>query len=199
MKFLWCDIETTGLETSNAAPFQIAFIFVYSGKENGKSIKDESNRVFYLNPFDIEGIELSEESTKVHGYTKEMIEAFEPSSVVVPKINEALRFYMDYRSAEQMYFCGYNSKKFDYDHMVELFRKSGFDFEKYFYKQQLDVFDQVKKAGEMRILPYLENRKLVTVAKFLGVSLENAHDALGDITATREVAKALSNKGVSLF
>lgn len=50
----------------------------------------------------------------------------------------------------------------------------------------------------MKILPYLENRKLVTIAKFLGINHEKAHDALSDIQTTREVAKSLAQMGVPL-
>jgi len=47
-------------------------------------------------------------------------------------------------------------------------------------------------------LPYLPDRKLGTVAKHLGVTLDNAHDALADIKATRQVAAKLHQLGVSL-
>lgn len=198
MKFMWCDIETTGLDPKNAGPFQVAFIFVSNQKLNDKPVRDETTRVFYLNPFDIPGIEYNEESAKVHGYSKETIESFEKSEVIVKKIDEFLKTSLEFRQNEPMFFCGYNSKEFDWNHLVSLFNHWGLNFEKYFFPQKLDVFDQVKKAGSMRKLPYLENRKLVTVAKFLGVSLENAHDALGDIEATREVAKSLAQMGVSL-
>lgn len=53
-------------------------------------------------------------------------------------------------------------------------------------------------AGKLRKLPYLENRKLTTVAKFLNIDLTNAHDAMGDIRATKEVSKSLSEMGVLL-
>jgi len=197
MKFIWCDTETTGLKPENAAPFQIAFIFVYSGKVNDRLIKEETERVFYLNPFDIPGIEYNEEAAKVHGYSKEKIESFEPSKIVCARIDEFLNTMSNFHEKEQMFFCGYNCK-FDYDHIASLFNHHNLDFSKYFNPHLLDVFEQVKNASSAKVLPYLENRKLTTVAKFLGVNLENAHDALGDITATREVAKSLSQKGINL-
>lgn len=198
MKFMWCDIETTGLDPKNAAPFQVAFIFVSNQKINGAPVRDESTRLFYLNPFDIEGIEFSEDAAKIHGYSKETIESFEKSELVAKKIDEFLKSSVDFRVNEQLFFCGYNSKEFDWNHLVSLFNHWNLNFEKYFYPQKLDVFDQVKRAGALKRLPYLENRKLVTVAKFLGINLENAHDAMGDIQATREVAKSLAQLGVPL-
>lgn len=198
MKFLWCDTETTGLKTENAAPFEIGIIFVSSDKVDGKIKSEEYEYIFYLNPFDINGIEYNEEAGKIHGYTKEMIEKFDPSSIVVPKINQRLQELLEYKNGEKMFFCGYNSTFFDWEHLVSLFKHHGFDFTKFFMDQKLDVFEQVKRAGEMKVLPYLENRKLVTVAKYLHVDLTNAHDAMGDIKATREVAKSLAKLGVPL-
>ena len=198
MKFLWCDTETTGLKPENAAPFQIAMILVTNTKIDGKPVKDEAERIFYLNPFDIEGIEYSEDAAKVHGYSKEIIESFEPSASMVKKIDEFLQVSVDYRQHDRLFFCGYNGS-FDYDHLVSLFGHHGLDFERYFQKQKLDVFEQVKRAGAKGVLPYLPNRKLTTVAEHLKVDLTNAHDAMGDIKATREVAKSLVNLGVPLM
>ena len=193
MKFLWCDTETTGKDTDKAAPIQIAFIFVYS--KDGR--KEEFERVFFLNPYDIPDIEHSKEAEEIHGYSKEQIEEFPKSSVVVKQIYNCLCEYEKYRDGEKLNFVGYNSN-FDYNHLSELFRKHGYNFNEFFEKN-IDVFEQVKKAGQVRVLPYLENRKLVTVAKHLGYADFKAHDALSDIKATRFVAKSLAQKKVPLF
>lgn len=104
MKFLWCDTETTGLKPENAAPFQIAFIFVSNTKINGQQVKDETERIFYLNPFDIPGIEYNEEAGKIHGYKKEIIESFETSKIVVPKIQSFLEDCCNFRGHERLFF-----------------------------------------------------------------------------------------------
>ena len=194
MKFLWCDTETTGIDIQNSAPFQIAFIFVCSDV-NGKI---ENEKTFYLNPFDIQGIEFNEDAAKIHGYSKETIESFEPSKEVVEDIDKYLSYCLRFNKPEKMFFCGYNNK-FDLNHIDSLFKHHGKNrFKDFFYPQILDVFEQVKAAGRMKRLPYLENRKLTTVAKFLNINLEKAHDGMGDIQATREVAKSLTKMGVKL-
>lgn len=193
MKFLWCDTETTGLDTETSAPIQIAFIFVYS--QGGK--KEEYERVFYLCPYDMPGIEHSKEAEEIHGYTKEQIEKFGKSADVVKQVYECLCEYEKYRDGEKLNFVGYNSN-FDFKHLSELFRKHGYNFNEFFINN-FDVFEQVKKAGQVKVLPYLENRKLVTVAKHLGYADFKAHDALSDIKATRYVAKSLALKKVPLF
>lgn len=198
MKFIWCDTETTGINIENAAPFQVAMIFVSSVNLNGNLIKDEYERIFYLNPYDIPGIEHSLEAEKIHGYTKNQIESFETSEEIVPIIDKFLEDCLNFRQKEKLFFCGYNIR-FDFNHMVSLFNHKGKDFSKYFEEKKPDVFEQVKKAGNKRVLPYMENRKLVTVAKQLGINLENAHDAMADIKATRSVAKSLAQMGVPLL
>ena len=85
-------------------------------------IKEETERIFYLNPFDIPGIEYSEEAGKVHGYSKEVIETFEPSSVMVKKIDDFLNDMVNFRQHERMFFVGYNGG-FDYDHLQSLFHQ----------------------------------------------------------------------------
>lgn len=197
MKFLWCDIETTGLETSNAKPFQIAFIFVYSSKDEDKIQKAETERIYYLNPYGIPGIEHSLEAEKIHGYSKEKIESFTPAKEVVSIIKKDLADFCRFSENEKLIFCGYNCN-FDYEHLKSLFSVFEEDFSIYF-QDKLDVFEQVKRASEKKILPYLPNRKLTTVADYLNIDLSQAHDALADIKATREVAKSLTQKGIKLF
>lgn len=197
MKFLWCDTETTGLKTESAKPFQIAFIFVFSKNEEGSIQKAETERIYYLNPFEIPGVEYSPEAAEVHGYTKEQIEAFPSAKETVAVIKRDLEDFMKFVDNEKMFFCGYNCN-FDYEHLKSLFSVFEEDFSIYF-QDKLDVFEQVKRASEKKILPYLPNRKLTTVADYLNIDLSQAHDALADIKATREVAKSLTQKGIKLF
>jgi DNA polymerase-3 subunit epsilon len=68
----------------------------------------------------------------------------------------------------------------------------------FFEPKTLDVLEQVKRATEMGKIA-TENKRLGTVCKSIGVSLENAHDALGDITATRDLGVTLQRMGVPLI
>ena len=194
MRFLWLDVETTGLEVSDSAPFQIAFILV----ENGTFINSE---LFFLNPLS-ETIKYHEEAGKIHGYSEEQIRSFEPESVQVQKIAAYLDKSCSLRDEcgikdERLIIAGYNVG-FDVKHLTALMERNGFDMDFYFTGQIADVYEQVKQAGIQKVLPYLPNRKLPTVAKHLGIELENAHDALADITATRGVALKLHKMGVKL-
>ena len=112
--------------------------------------------------------------------------------------NAVLLFKPDGSRTEKLTVAGYNVG-FDIKHLRALFERNGLNIDDYFKPVNADVFEQVKRAGIQKALPYLPDRKLTTVAKHLGVNLENAHDALADIKATREVAKRLQQMNVNLL
>lgn len=195
MRFMWIDTETTGLDTSDSAAFQVACVLV----DNGQLICE---RCFFLNPLS-ETIKYHEGAGAVHGYSEEQIKAFPPEKEEVPKIAaffaEAKElFENDSSKTEKMIIAGYKVG-FDIGHIKVLLERNGYRLEDYFMSIVADVFLQVKRAVVQKVLPYLPDRKLGTVAKHLGVSLENAHDALADIEATREVAKRLYQMGITLI
>lgn len=195
MRFLWIDTETTGLEVTDSAAFEVAMILVDSGKFI-------CSRCFFLNPLS-ETIKYHEEAGKVHGYSENDIRSFPAESEQVQKIASFLKdarelWMKDGSKTEKMIVVGYNVG-FDIKHLKALLERNGFYYGDYFSDVVADVFLQVKKAGEMRILPYLKNRKLATVAEHLGIDIGKAHDALSDIKATREVAKSLAKMGVNLL
>lgn len=195
MRFLWIDTETTGLEVTDSAAFEVAMILVDSGKFI-------CSRCFFLNPLS-ETIKYHEEAGKVHGYSENDIRSFPAESEQVQKIASFLKdarelWMKDGSKREKMILAGYNVG-FDIKHLNALLERNGYKLSDYFKEVVADVFVQVKKAGMQKALPYLPDRKLGTVAKHLGVKLENAHDALADIKATRSVAAKLHSMGVSLL
>lgn len=187
MKILWIDTETTGIEVADSAAFEVAFMV----GDGGKIICE---RLFFLNPLS-EKIEYHEEAGKIHGYSEQEIKSFPDEREQVPKI---AAFLEEVRESEKLAIAGYNVN-FDIKHLNALLERNGYKFEDYFSNTVVDVFEWVKKASMQKALPYLPNRKLETVAKHLGVNLENAHDALADIKATREVAVKLYTMGVNLI
>lgn len=193
MRFLWLDTETTGLEVTDSSVFELGLILV----DNGQAVCE---RCFFLNPLS-ETIKYHEEAGKIHGYTEEQIKSFPSEKEQVPKIIEFLKNAMtlfNKSSPEKLIVAGYNVS-FDIKHIKALFERNGYNYNDYFVPSTADVFEQVKRAGFQKALPYLPDRKLVTVAKHLGINLENAHDALADIKATREVARKLQQMKVNLL
>lgn len=193
MKFLWCDVETTGLETTDSAAFEIAMIY-----RNGSKTAE---RDFYLNP--LEGdIVYHEDAGKIHGFSEEQIRLFPPAKEVIPKILSFLESCLiDFNpdgEKQKMFFSGYNCS-FDWKHLDALIQRYGNKkMEDYFYPKQADVYIQAKKGKNLGRIN-TENLRLGTVCKSFNVLLENAHNALADIRATRDLAIVLQKKGVPLF
>ncbi|MCQ2595118.1 MAG: 3'-5' exonuclease [Treponemataceae bacterium] len=190
MKFLWIDTETTGLEPADSGIFELGAILV----ENGNVICE---RCFFLNPLS-DVIKYHEDSGAIHGYSENQIREFTPESEQVVNIADFFREARNFNQPEKMIIAGYNVS-FDIKHLKAMLGRYGYRLEDYFSDVVADVFLQVKKAGMQKALPYLPNRKLETVATHLGVILKNAHDALADIKATREVAIKLRTLGVPLL
>jgi DNA polymerase III epsilon subunit-like protein len=192
---MWIDTETTGLEPTDSAAFEVALILV----DGGKVICE---RCFFLNPLS-DKIKYHEEAGKVHGYSEKDIRTFPLESEQVPKIacflEEARELFKnDGSKSEKMTVAGYNVQ-FDIKHLAALLERNGYKWGDYFSGIVADVYGQVKAAGTQKALPYLPNRRLETIAEHLGVNLDNAHDALADIRATREVAAKLYKLGVNLL
>lgn len=194
MKYLWVDTETTGLKPEDSAPFQIAMIL------EDTSTTSSVEKVFYLNPYDIDGIEHHKSAEAVHGYTKKQIQRFEESKFIVPEVEDFLDYCERFNSPSKLTFVAYNSP-FDFSHLESLFAKYNIDFSKHFDKEKpvADVLEQVKEAFETtKIFEGLGNKRLTTVAEHLGIKMKNAHDALCDIKTAQEVSRILIENGVSL-
>lgn len=192
MKFFWCDTETTGIETTDSAAFQIACIY-----RNGTKTAE---RVFNLNP--LEGdIKYNEEAGKIHGISEEEIKSYEPAKEMMSKFVSFLTECLhDFNGSpeEKMFFSGYNCT-FDWKHIEALLQRyTNSKMEDFFVPQMADVFIQAKKgryAGKVNT----ENLKLGTVCKAFNVTLDNAHNALADIRATRDLGIALQKSGIGLL
>lgn len=195
MRIMWIDTETTGIDPKNASVFNLGCLLV----DNGKLICE---REFWLNPLS-DTILYNEETGKIHGFSKESIEALQPEKdgvrIYSSFFQEAKElFQLDGSKREKMYFAGYNCL-FDFNHIKEQMARYGLKITDYFYDDPLfDVFVQAKNAVKRKMIPRLENLKLTTVAKSLGVEFENAHNALADIKATRSVATVLHTRGQPL-
>lgn len=195
MRILWIDTETTGLDYDRNGIFEFACIFTEKVVgSNARPVYCE--RDFFLNPLS-EGLEYSEEAAKIHGITREDMEKFPAEKDAVERIVAFLEDAEKFGSGGKMIFCGYNST-FDWNMTEKMLGRHGYRMDDYFDKRA-DVFEQVKSAGRLKVIPYLENRRLTTLCKHFKIDLENAHTALADIRATRELARVLQKSGVNLI
>jgi len=181
MKIFWLDVETTGLDPKRNDIVSLAGIIEIDGK-----IMEEFQ--FNIQPFNWDNIDIS--ALKINGFTIEQLKKFMTPREAYIKLTRYLGKYVNkYNRNDKFQFGGYNND-FDIKFMAEFFKKCG---DKYFGSwidyhrldpQVLLQFLHLKKDIE------LSNYKLETVAKYFGIPL-NAHDALNDIKATREIVYKL--------
>ena len=163
------DLETTGLDITNDRIVEIAIIKLLP---DGSSLTYEKR----VNP----EIEISEESSKIHGITNEMIK---DAPTFTDIAEEVAAFIGDADLA------GYNSNKFDIPVLAEEFLRAGNNFDMS-ARQFVDV---------QNIFHKMEQRTLAAAYQFYcNKELENAHSALADIEATKDVFLAQLDKYESL-
>lgn len=184
MKILYFDVETTGLDSKNDYIFQLSGLI-----EIDSELVDEFN--IFLRPPD--GTPVSKKALQVTGKTIEELREYPPMAEGFIEFEKLLRKYVDpdayYNAKEMFYPCAYNGN-FDLQFLAELFQKNGNQqFYKYQNWQLLDplvVFRMLSSFGHLS----LANHKLATVCREFGVSID-AHDALSDIRATRDLFQIL--------
>ncbi|MDR1893020.1 MAG: 3'-5' exonuclease [Oscillospiraceae bacterium] len=181
MTTAWIDTETTGLDPRDSGAFEIALL-IYDG---AKLLEE---KLYHLNPLNDE-IRFSEEAYQINGVSEETIRSYPPMEKVVPEIVELLKKHVP---QEKYVFAGYNCN-FDYGHLGALFFRCGFYIGDYFNEKFIDVLERVRMAREQGflVLDRRYNNKLETITKALGITHDDAHTALSDIKATRQLYEAL--------
>jgi DNA polymerase III epsilon subunit-like protein len=173
--FLILDTETTGLKKYYHEPVQIYGMF-----ERKQKIQDKFN--FYCQPRYWDRIEKI--ALEVNKLTIDKLKTFEDPNITCNKLIEKLK---ENFNGDKFILVGANPS-YDF-HMLRGFFKFANkleEFDKYFEYLVIDVLDQgrlLKKEGKV------ENAKLVTVASYYKVPLENAHDAKYDCECTYELFK----------
>lgn len=184
MKKFYFDTETTGLDPIKNDIIQLAAIIEIDGQECDRFVIE-------MQPFSYDNI--SQEALDTHGMSIETIKTFQTCQEGYKKILSALDRYIDkYDKNDKFIVCGYNVR-FDIDFLNQFFQKNGNDYLfSYFGAQQdpLPVFGYLKGNGQINP----QNLKLVTMCQELGVSLENAHDAMADIDATKRLIEELNKR-----
>ena len=175
MTIVFTDVETTGLDPIDSAPFEVAMM-VYRG---GELLIE---RVFNLNPLSEEVI-FHEDAFRVHGVLEETIKTYPPASEVIPQISEFLSAYCP---PEKMVFGGYNAS-FDYGQMGGIMFRHRSMINDYFTGQLIDVLELVRKAKAQGLIKATRDNKLSTITEALGIKHDEAHTALSDIRATRKL------------
>lgn len=152
------DLETTGISLCADRIIEIAII----------KIMPDGNRLVkrkLLNP----EIPIPPSSSEIHGITNEMVK----DAPTFRQVANEIRQFID--NAD---LVGYNSNRFDIPMLVEEFLRASLDFD----------LDSRKLLDVQKIFHTLEPRTLSAAYKFYcNSTLENAHSAEADASATYEV------------
>lgn len=186
MKILYLDTETTGL-TYRSTIIQLAAIVEIDGE-----IKETIN--LYCAPFP--DSDISEEALSITKFTREEIFQFDSPQVVCQTFTQILGKYVDkYNKNDKFIVIGHNVK-FDLDMLRnwayrcnERFIASYIDF-----KNEFDTLAFTKCLKILGRLPQTENNKLKTLCQAFQIPLENAHNALADTIAAKDLYHYLQNK-----
>lgn len=179
-KIAWIDTETGGVNPEKHALLQVAIeIFI-----DEKLCESE---VFHVAPFEDDLIE--DGALEVNGLIREQIQTFTSPMIIHMRIVKILEKYVDrYNPLDKFVFAGYGAR-FDMDFLRVFFEKNGDDyFGSYFYSLPLDVMSFVAEGILKGSVKPMKSFKLGAVCEQLGIELgAEAHDAMADIRATREL------------
>lgn len=181
MKLLFFDLETTGTNPGRNGIHQISGQIVIDGKH----VQDFD---FHVRPNPKAVIE--DAALNVGGVTREQVLAYPPMGQVYKEFVAMLDKYVDkYNKKDKFFLVGYNNAAFDNQFLRGFFLQNGDNyFGSYFGSNSIDVMVLASAYIADRRAD-MENFKLSTVAKFLGVSVsdDSLHNALYDIELTRAV------------
>jgi len=162
---IFFDLETTGTDTAKDRIVEMAFVKLSPDGKREKYIKR-------INP----GIPISPESTKIHGITDEDVKGCQTFKQIATTL-------YDWMKGSDL--GGYNSSKFDLPLLAEEFLRAGVDVD-FTERHMIDV---------QQIFFKMESRSLSAAYNFYcHKTLENAHNAEADITATVEILEAQLDK-----
>jgi len=183
MKILWYDTETTGL-TENSAMFQISGVI-----EIDSEVKEEFD--IFCHPH--KGADISEQALEVTGMNREQLDSFQSPKKAYEELVEIFSKYIDKFNKDDKFIIAGQNVKFDIDVLNRFFRRNNDNYLGSFlnYKQVFDTLSIYMALEIADVVPKLENHKLETICKIMGVELSNAHNSLADVKATKEVGDKL--------
>lgn len=181
MKLLFFDLETTGVNPGKNGIHQISGKIVIDGVEM-------ESFDFHVQPNPKAIIE--EEALKVANVTREQVMAYPPMAQVYDEFLAMLGKYVNkYDKKDKFFLVGYNNAAFDNQFLRGFFLQNGDKyFGSWFWSNSINVM-VLASAYLVTRRPEMENFKLSTVAKTLGIEVTDdaLHNAMYDIDLTKAI------------
>lgn len=188
-KILWFDLETTGTDARKHGIIQFAALVEIDGT--------------IIDTFDIKlqpqpGAEIAKEALEVNGISIDQLATFTPHDVAYRQIDAFLaRHVSRYDRNDKFYPAGYNVQ-FDLNFLGAMFKRfSQFGIGTFINWKAIDPLPLLYLMDSMGHLS-LPNYRLTVVCDHFGIPLNNAHNALADIQATRELMQRLKTSIIPL-
>ena len=176
-KVAFIDLETTGTDPSKHGVVSIAGLIRRKGKP-------DDTFTLRVKPFETDVVEV--EAMKINGLDPK--EGFTPKEAYKQLLTIFGRHVDKYNKRDKMFFAAYNAQ-FDMQFVRRFFEKCGDQyFGSWFWFPPIDIMGMAL-VGLMDKRPSMENFKLATVARTLGIEfdLEKAHGAEYDIRKAIEL------------
>lgn len=187
MKYIFFDLETTGLIPAKNGIHQISGAI----EVDGKMVESFD---FKVQPNPKAEIDLM--SLKVANVTKEEIMAYPPMITIYNDLVEMLALHCDkFDKKDKFFLVGYNNASFDNQFLRGFFLQNNDKyFGSWFWSNSIDVMVLASEYLKDRRAE-MEDFKLKTVAKFLGVEIDETklHDAKYDIALTILIYQIITN------
>ena len=181
MKLFFFDLETTGVNPGKNGIHQISGEIVIDGKTMERfDFKVQPNPKCVI----------EEQALSVAGVTREQVMAYPPMFQGDQELVAMLGKYVDkFNKTDKFFLVGFNNAAFDNQFFRGFFLQNGDQyFGSWFWSNSIDVMVLASvKLAERR--HEMENFKLATVAKFLGVNVDDnsLHNADYDIFLTKSI------------
>jgi len=184
IKALYFDVETTGRSAYKNDIVQLSGMVEIDGE-----VKETFNLL--ARPVNVDDIE--QEALDVIGKTKEQIMAYPDRSEMKKQFQDILGRYVNkFDKADKFIPVGYNVR-FDLDFIHSFFKKQKDmylgSFISWYYVDVMALANLKAFEGAFK----LENHKLGTLCDHFGIQIQ-AHDALSDIIATRDLLGSLTGR-----
>lgn len=182
MKVFYFDVETTGVVPRKHDIIQIAGIVEIDGVE-----KETFN--ITMQPFDYEAI--SPSALKVNKTTVKKLRKYQTPQDAYKELMALLGRHVDkFDKRDKFYLAGYNVG-FDIDFLKAFFTKNEDKYYgSWFNYRKIDPIYLLPVMHYRKLLPDLPTHKLSDVCDYFKIELD-AHDALSDIVATKELLRLL--------
>jgi len=187
-KVIWLDLETTGLSAQQNEIVELAMIYNELNEDNG--IENEAELHLFIKhdtypedyPKLAEMTGLTEAVLATRGVTK--AQAF-------AKVTGFLRTKIDsYDRDDKAVLAGFNVG-FDDQFMREFFTAGGSKYYGSFIRScRLDVMTVLAEVGMRGQIPFFASNRLEPLCQFFEIDID-AHSAMSDIKATRELYRKL--------